>query len=439
MKKTSIAFCIGFLAIGPSCGEKEPATDDPDPELCGNGVLDPGEDCDGADLGGMTCEDLGYYEGVLGCTDECTFDVSGCSGFCGDGLLQDEHGEECDGDDLGGLTCEELGHYGGSLACTDDCVLDTSECHYCGDGIVQEEHGEVCDDGVNDGVYGCMPDCSDFAPAYCGDGEVHTEHGEECDGEDLLGMTCEDLGYLGGTLACGEDCRFDTSGCEPSFSCGDNLVDQRDGKAYETIDLGGKCWMASNLDVGVRIDSSENQLDQGVIEKYCYGDDPASCDDFGGLYQWNQAMDYSSEEGAQGICPEGWHLPSDDEWKELEMHLGMTQEEADSKGWRGAGVGDALKEGGASGFEGLLGGGWRATHFSALDSFGYWWTSSNPADSTHPWRRCLRAQGSDVARYDTFPASFGLSVRCVRDPSSGEPEITEWALIQPGTFTMGSP
>ncbi len=500
------------LAFALGCGEKEPGAG----ELCGNGVIDPGEECDGEDLGGATCEDLGYYGGELACGDDCTFDESGCHGYCGDGVLDAEHGEECDGEDLGGATCEDLGYYGGELACGDDCTFDESGCEsgfcgdgirngpeecdgedlggesceslgyygggelaclddctfdvsgciggycgdgeiqveyeecdgddlggvtcrdlgyyfgelgcteecefddsgcggYCGDGEVHTEHGEVCDDGVNDGVYGCMPDCTDFASKYCGDGDVHTEHGEECDGDNLLETTCEDLGYDGGTLVCGDDCRFDASGCHHLFSCGDTLVDPRDDKEYETIDLAGTCWMARNLDIGARIDSSEGQFDQEVIEKYCYDDDPAMCDVYGGLYQWNQAMDYSNEEGAQGICPDGWRIPSDDEWKELEMFLGMTEVEADSTGWRGEGAGEALKEGGSSGFEGLLGGAWRTTFFSAIDAYGYWWTSSNPAESMYPWRRCLRAQGGDVARYDTFPSSFGLSVRCVLD------------------------
>ncbi len=53
----------------------------------------------------------------------------------------------------------------------------------------------------------------------------------------------------------------------------------------------------------------------GVIEKYCYDDNPANCDEYGGLYNWNEMMMY--EPGGKGICPDGWHIPSDYEWENL--------------------------------------------------------------------------------------------------------------------------
>lgn len=96
---------------------------------CGDGVLDPGEECDGTNFGGVTCEGLCYPGGTLTCTPQCTIDVSTCTGslpVCGDGVA--DCGEECDGEDLAGLTCEDLGHLGGTLACSSGCTPDVGSC-----------------------------------------------------------------------------------------------------------------------------------------------------------------------------------------------------------------------------------------------------------------------------------------------------------------------
>jgi len=81
-----------------------------------------------------------------------------------------------------------------------------------------------------------------------------------------------------------------------------------EGKTYTTIQIGTQCWLKENLDVGTRIDGSLNQTNNSptnIIEKYCYGDDPNNCTTYGGLYQWGEAMQYATTEGARGICPEG--------------------------------------------------------------------------------------------------------------------------------------
>jgi len=95
---------------------------------CGDAALDPGEDCDGADLGGQTCVDFGLVDGVLACAGDCTIDTTGCLPLrtCGDGEIDD--GEACDGEDLDGQDCEGLGFELGVLACADNCALDTSLC-----------------------------------------------------------------------------------------------------------------------------------------------------------------------------------------------------------------------------------------------------------------------------------------------------------------------
>jgi cysteine-rich repeat protein len=114
--------------------------------------------------------------GTLGCLDNCTWDVTGCS-QCGDRIVQP--GEQCDGDNLQGLTCEALGLGFGELFCDPRmCTFDTSGC----------------------------------VPSGCGDGMV--QPGEQCDGANLQGFTCAAVGLGGGVLSCDPaECVFDTSGC----------------------------------------------------------------------------------------------------------------------------------------------------------------------------------------------------------------------------------
>jgi uncharacterized protein (TIGR02145 family) len=90
-----------------------------------------------------------------------------------------------------------------------------------------------------------------------------------------------------------------------------------EGKIYNTVLIGNQCWLKENLDVGKQIKDSSNQLNNGIIEKYCYNDDSANCTTYGGLYQWNEAMQYDTVEKANGICPVGWHIPTKAEFDTL--------------------------------------------------------------------------------------------------------------------------
>ncbi len=202
---------------------------------CGDSHLDPMEQCDGSDFGGITCQSIGFSGGDIRCTAACTLDVSGCllntSGKCGDGII--ESGEQCDSDDLGGQTCESRGYAAGQLRCTSGCRFDESLCtnevpSTCGNGII--ESGEQCDGqdfgsetcesmGFDGGTLGCTSECMiDTAGCHrCGNGVV--EDGEECDGTDLAGHTCSDYGFTGGFIMC-SGCQIDTSNCENvDFTC----------------------------------------------------------------------------------------------------------------------------------------------------------------------------------------------------------------------------
>ena len=170
-------------------------------------------------------------------------------------------------------------------------------------------------------------------------------------------------------------------------------------------------WATKNLNVGTMIAGTATPSNNGTIEKYCYNDSEANCTTYGALYTWNEAMQYSAAAGAQGICPSGSHIPTDDEWKTLEMSLGMTQAQADTTGWRGTDQGTQLKSGGSSGMNVPLAG--YRTPAGAFTSLGlqvHLWSSSESGSSA--WRRNVN---SDLAtmNHGTAGQTAGLSVRCL--------------------------
>lgn len=123
--------------------------------------------------------------------------------------------------------------------------------------------------------------------------------------------------------------------------CGEDIC--YNGEFYSTIDIGGQCWFNENLkyDNGCSQVTWISYTDTGWCG--CFNNDCETyLDEYGLLYQWSAAMKGSTVEGSQGICPPGWHIPADDEIKELEMFLGMSQEEADNTGWRGTNEGAKL-------------------------------------------------------------------------------------------------
>ena len=95
-----------------------------------------------------------------------------------------------------------------------------------------------------------------------------------------------------------------------------------DGNCYSIVKIGNQTWMAENLNVGTRINGSLNQTNNSTIEKYCYNDLVSNCNIYGGLYQWDEAMQFVITEGTKGICPTGWHFPTYAEWNTLRTFLG---------------------------------------------------------------------------------------------------------------------
>lgn len=180
------------------------------------------------------------------------------------------------------------------------------------------------------------------------------------------------------------------------------------------LTIGTQTWAKANLNIGTMITGATAQTNNAITEKYCYNNLESNCTTYGGLYQWNEMMQYVTTEGAQGICPASSHIPSDTEWKTLEMALGMTQVQADlSSAWRGTDQGTQLKVGGTSGMNIPLAGD-RVTNglFSSLDANALFWSSTQ--SSSNAWSRYLGLSDMNVLRV-TDDKAYGFTVRCLKN------------------------
>lgn len=184
------------------------------------------------------------------------------------------------------------------------------------------------------------------------------------------------------------------------------------------LTVGTQTWAKANLNIGTMIAKTATQTDNGVIEKFCVDDNSLNCSDRGGLYQWNEAMKYARNEKAQGICPAGSHVPSDNEWKILEMYLGMTQAQADGINiYRGTDQGSQLKVGGTSGLNFPYAGRYVGTGlmFHGYNEFSFMWSSTESAITdvnVYAYERHIYQTLDGVGRAET-PKAFGLPVRCL--------------------------
>jgi uncharacterized protein (TIGR02145 family) len=139
-------------------------------------------------------------------------------------------------------------------------------------------------------------------------------------------------------------------------------VQDYNGNSYQTIQIGEQVWMQENLKATYYANGDPLQYIEigwdtlGVSDRaYCWND--GNGDTYGALYTWAAATNDTSSNlipsGVQGVCPNGWHIPSDEEWKQLEAFLGMSLSDLDKISWRGTDQGTQLKTGGASEFEAL--------------------------------------------------------------------------------------
>src|ERR1041384_927807 len=115
-----------------------------------------------------------------------------------------------------------------------------------------------------------------------------------------------------------------------TFTCGDTLVDTRDGKKYTTVLIGSQCWMKQNLNYGKTVSSysstatHSDQFNNSIAEKYAPNGDSTKLPQYGALYEWDELMNYTTTAGGQGLCPNGWHVPTDTEWQTMITSAGGT-------------------------------------------------------------------------------------------------------------------
>lgn len=216
------------------------------------------------------------------------------------------------------------------------------------------------------------------------------------------------------------------------------FIDSRDNTEYSWVQIGEQIWMAENLKYLPSVVGPSTGSDTEAYY-YVYGYESTDVDaakatenyaTYGVLYNWTAAMNGAESSdanpsGVQGICPDGWHLPSDAEWKQLEMYLGMSETDVNSTGWRGTVEGGKLKEAGTthwadpnaganneSGFTALPGGSRNdGGGFYGIRDYGRWWSSTG---SDNAWYRLLNYSNSNVSRSVNY-SSIGFSVRCLRD------------------------
>ena len=213
-----------------------------------------------------------------------------------------------------------------------------------------------------------------------------------------------------------------TSGCVSN----DTVVDLRDGQKYPTASIGNQCWLAKNMNVGDFYPGAFNQPNNGYIEKYCYNNDAANCNIYGGLYQWAEAVQYQNGASnsallttpfagnVRGICPTGWHLPTSADWSILINAVGGFNSTTFSAlksqylwiqqaGYIGTNT---------SGFNALPGGNRSPSIvFRDLASETDFWTISEFNTSSANSNN-LNCCGSS---YGKIEKTYGLSVRCLKD------------------------
>ena len=198
------------------------------------------------------------------------------------------------------------------------------------------------------------------------------------------------------------------------FTCGEDLTDVRDGKKYKTVFLSGHCWMKENLGYGMHLNApGVAQTDNCRPEKYCSPAD-AACSAYGGLYQWDELMDYSSAPSSKGLCPPEWHVPSGAEWQNLIDNLvgGTPLSRTNST------MGPVLQNPQlASGFQALMEGleydGRYWSFFSGVVTGTMFWTSTG-CSATQAVARGLNVINFSISWYCNS-RSNAFSQRCVKD------------------------
>ena len=364
------------------------------------------------------------------CADECGVpngDNTSCADECGVPNGDNTScADECGVPNGDNTSCaDECGvPNGDNTSCADECGVpngDNSTCTGCMHEIAcnYDETAIIASDDCDYScipsgcfgpgvVVGCTaPEAVNFNPdATCDGGCVfEAPCPGDIDGDGSVGMS--DLLDL--LSAFGLQCE---ASVESSWSCGDPHSYQ--GYDYATVLIGDQCWFAENLrsenyENGDAIpaglsDSEWENTSLGAVA--VYGENASNLNEYGRLYNWYAVDD------ARGLCPSGWHVPTDGEWTVLTDDLGGWSvaggKMKTTYGWYGGGNGTN-----SSGFSGLPGGGRdSAGNFYEAGNSGVWWSSSPNGEGA--WQRVLHNDFEAAGRFWGYP-KLGHSVRCVRD------------------------
>ena len=221
---------------------------------------------------------------------------------------------------------------------------------------------------------------------------------------------------------------------------GETFMDTRDNNTYNMVIIGDQVWFAENLAYLPLV--TYGDLSKTEPYNYVYGyfgndvDAAKETDNYknyGVLYNWSAAMAGASSSsanpsGVQGICPSGWHLPSDGEWKQLEQYIGIryypNEDDTRNEGWRGydkllkstSGWEDDANGTDNFGFKALPGG-YRNNYgsFNNINSGAKFWTSREANNDQDAWSRSLDYIWKGIDRTDYSHKDYGFSVRCIKD------------------------
>ena len=219
------------------------------------------------------------------------------------------------------------------------------------------------------------------------------------------------------------------------FVCGTNTVSDYEGHIYNTVQIGDQCWMKENMRATKYSDGTSitqaSVTQQSISTRYYY--DPGQAANYGYLYNWPAAKGPSSvSANNQGICPTGWHVPSNGEWTQLEQYVSsqsnyrcsnnspyIAKALASTTGWISSNsqcaVGNTPASNNATGFGAVPAGNHYGSSFLDSGHYAYFW-SSTEYNSDRAFNRLLVYNGAGVGSYNgDYNKGCGYSVRCLRD------------------------
>lgn len=243
------------------------------------------------------------------------------------------------------------------------------------------------------------------------------------------------LGNSTGSMSAGAKClasgETQNSGC---FICGDNvtvttLLDgaytcntgapNYDRCTYGTTQIGDQCWMKQSLNFGTVISTTfEMPTNNNAIEKNCWNNTYTYCQSGGGIYRWDEAMNYVTTESTQGICPPGWHIPSDSEQHQLSASLADPGQACDAnEAVSCSAAATYITSSSTVGFmyelPGYITGVGQGPPTGPGTRGGIW--SSTAYDTNNIWYRYLGVEIAPTIRTWDPKQDYGLSVRCVKN------------------------